>query len=156
MKLTARLSALTLALIALTGCILSSHYGAYDGAESPGWVLYENEGASIYRPPHYRQDDPDVSFYSDRPGHLYFRVSNLVTGARAVFRGSKISVLVQGVAERSEFEANEECNLTVPHDRDFTVVVPAFDVGPKKLPELKARFHWSDRKVRESKAIFGS
>jgi hypothetical protein len=118
----------------------------YDGSDAPGWihsVAAGDGGTSIYTSPSKELKNVQIAFSTSRKGSLYFHIF----GAREkpTFLQGKIVIDYRDRGKRVEIPATDEITIDVGESQDFTVIVPSFRVETGVLPELNARFHWSDR-----------
>lgn len=136
-----------------TACTFSFNYGLYACSDCPGWIReYNGRGGYQYMPPD-RHNQLSVVVGSEKKGELFFRI-NLANKGPVVFLEKKIKILVSGSDETRETDAVETTTLTVPEDKDFTVVIPSFRAGEDLRPELRVRCHWSDRRVWHINPVF--
>ena len=139
------------ALFLLTGCLSVTQSGVYDGSEAAGWVhSVQNGGVSVYTFGALKKPAGRISFATLEDGSVY--VGAFPPSAVVRFTGPvKIVFNDLGTSRTLAFEG--EMKLDVKGSRDFTVTLPAHTELDVSLPELTARFRWSDRNVRYYKQL---
>ena len=144
---------LTLALS--TGC--ETHRGLYEAAKVEGWKSYEREGITFFSYPTKSTPKWYVSFYAPRKGELYFQLGTDAWSPdplykSLVFLGDTIKIVSQDRSDEKVIPAHDNfvshyCQtVQVGDSEDFTVILPSFSIGNSVVPQLSARFKWSDRK----------
>ena len=152
------LSLILTGLPVFLGCSVSLKTGIYDSVEIPGWVRYEDEGASIFRTVSFRDDRyaPSLEFYGEKKGGLNLTVQTAEQITPLDYEKSDVQVLDANGSRVYSTTVKNRCSLIVPIEGEFSVSFPAVKCGKYLLPNLVVKFHWSDRGVMQTKHIFGS
>jgi hypothetical protein len=143
-------------MLLLVGCY-ELHHGRYVAEKAKGWAKWEDVGSNFFRYP--TKDVPNWYIQiGGNHGILGLRIgSNAYDPARiwnfVSFSNNPISIIFHDENRQTSvpldgFKSPDGSDLNVGESKDFTVIIPSFKIGENTIPELSARFHWSNEKYR--------
>ncbi|HEU6447865.1 MAG TPA: hypothetical protein VFV23_05460 [Verrucomicrobiae bacterium] len=145
-------------LTLLTGCY-EVHQGYYEASNVPGWKKRVDVGGNFFNYPIKNAPDWFIQLgsTSQKSDSLHIRMGSDTFfhpdafWSVVSFSSEPVRIICHDQNEREIVAVDSsrwayEKTISLEGSTNFTVIVPSFKIGTNTVPELSARFRWTDKK----------